>query len=286
MHFSKIGQITVFIVFLLVAFQVCGQEKEYGVWGGLSHSFGDINATKSSFQFSKPAGGIFFRYNNNDRIAYYFGAAYGSTYGEDAVASDTFRLARNLSFKSSIFEFSTRLEFNFFPLDRLRADKWFSPFMFIGINAYYFNPKAYYNDSWVELQPLGTEGQQFAELTGNDPYHRLQAAVPVGGGIKFVLGKNVTVGMEAAWHKLFTDYLDDVSGYYVDPTILASGANGDLVVALADRSSEIQDAFPIGVNGKQRGDSQHNDSYAFAGIFLSYTFVNLKCPEPGGRKKR
>ncbi|MFN3938967.1 MAG: DUF6089 family protein [Chitinophagales bacterium] len=286
MIFRKIYYITTFALLSGMALHAMAQEKEYGLWGGFSHSFGDINATKNSFQFAKPAGGIFFRYNKNDRIAYYFGAAYGSTYGEDAVASDTFRLARNLSFKTSIFEFSTRLEFNFLPLDRTKADEWFSPFMFIGINAYYFNPKAYYNDNWVELQPLGTEGQQFAELTGNDPYHRLQAAVPVGGGFKFIVGKNITVGMEAAWHKLFTDYLDDVSGLYVDPAILASGTNGELVVALADRSAEILDAFPIGVNGKQRGDSHHNDSYAFAGVFVSYTFVNLKCPEPGGRKKR
>ena len=275
------------ICFLLVlSGQAFAQEKEYGIWGGFSHSFGDINYSTSSLQFAKPAGGIFYRYNKNPRIAYYFGAAYGSTYGEDAIATDTFRLTRNLSFKSNLFEATTRLEFNFFELNRLRPEDWFSPFIFIGINALYFNPKAYYNGEWVELQPLGTEGQQFAELNGIDPYHRLQVAVPIGGGFKFALGKKITVGIEASWYKLFTDYLDDVSNKYVDPTILAAGTNGDLVVALADRSVELLDTAPLGVNGKQRGDPNHKDSYAHAGLFISYTFVNLKCPEPGGRKKR
>lgn len=282
-YYIRISILCLCIVFVS---RVYSQEKEYGIWGGMSHSFGDINYNYNSLQFAKPAGGIFFRYNKNARIAYYFGAAYGSTYGEDAIATDTFRAARNLSFKTNLWEASTRIEFNFFELNRLRPEDWFTPFMFIGINALYFNPKAYYNGAWVELQPLGTEGQQFAELTGNDPYHKLQVAVPIGGGFKFALGKHLTIGLEASWHKLFTDYLDDVSGVYVDPAILATGANGELTIALADRSVELEDTPAIGINNKLRGDSQHNDSYAFAGLFVSYTFVNLKCPEPGGRKKR
>lgn len=276
----------VLLVLLLSTVSLMAQEREYGIWGGLSHSFGDINYNLNSVQFSKPAAGLFYRYNKNPRIAYYFGVAYGSTAGDDAMASDTFRLARNLSFKSNLFEATTRIEFNFFELNRLRQEDWFSPFMFIGIGALYFNPKANYNGDWIELQPLGTEGQQFSELTGIDPYHRLQVIVPIGGGFKFAIGKNVTVGLEASWNKLFTDYLDDVSSKYVDPTILASGPNGETVVALADRSGELLDTQPIGINGKQRGDPNHDDSYMHAGLFISYTFVKLKCPSPGGNKKR
>ena len=145
---------------------------------------------------------------------------------------------------------------------------------------YYFNPQAYYNDEWVDLQPLGTEGQQFPELTGNDKYQRVQISVPMGGGFKFALNKNITAGIEWNWHWLFTDYLDDVSTVYVDPSILASGSDGALAVALADRSTAI-DIIPLGEPGKQRGDSEHRDKYLYTGIFLSYTIVDLKCDPPG-----
>ncbi len=132
----------------------------------------------------------------------------------------------------------------------------------------------------MDLQPLGTEGQQFPELTGNEKYKRMQIAVPMGGGFKFALNKNITVGIEGNWHWLFTDYLDDVSRTYIDPSILATGTDGALAAALSDRSVEI-DVVPLGDNFKQRGDSEHNDTYMYTGIFLSYTFVELKCPNPG-----
>ncbi len=286
MQLCYLNKTFVLLVFLISAVTSIAQVREYGFWGGMSHSFGDINYNMNSVQFAKPAAGLFYRHNKDSRIAYYFGIAYGSTAGEDAIAADTFRLTRNLSFKTNLFEASTRIELNFLELNRLRREDWFSPFLFIGVGALYFNPKAYYDGSWIELQPLGTEGQQFAELTGNDPYHRLQVIIPVGGGFKFAIGKNLTIGLEASWNKLFTDYLDDVSNTYVDPAILASGAEGETVVALADRSVELLDVQPLGVNGKQRGDPNHDDSYMHAGLFISYTFVRLKCPEPGGNKRR
>ncbi|MFI5172947.1 MAG: hypothetical protein ACHQFW_11180, partial [Chitinophagales bacterium] len=68
------------------------------------------------------------------------------------------------------------------------------------------------------------------------------------------------------------------------PSILSTGADGSLAVMLADRSSEV-DLVPLGEAGKQRGDSQHNDKYLYTGIFLSYTLVDLKCKQPGWKKK-
>jgi hypothetical protein len=256
------------------------QEVELGIWGGLTSSFGDINNSKESMQLYQPGAGVFFRYNYNSRIAGYLGINGGVTSGYDSISNDPYQLRRNLSFRTNVFDFTTRLDFNFLPLDRNKHKNWFSPYLFVGFSLYYFNPQAYYDSTWVELQPLGTEGQQFPELTSNDKYHRVQLGIPMGGGVKFALNKNFTIGIESNWHWLFTDYLDDVSKTYVDPSILAAGIQGDLTVTLADRSIAT-DVIPLSSPGRQRGDSRHNDAYLFTGIFLSYTFVDIKCYKPG-----
>lgn len=269
-----------FLVSLILGGKVYAQEVEIGAWGGITNSYGDINNTLESLQFVEQGAGVFFRYNVNPRIGYYLGLSGGRTYGYDSISSNPYQLRRNLSFRSDIYDFTGRVDFNFLPLEREKPKNWFTPYVFIGISVFYFNPQAYFDDEWVDLQPLGTEGQQFPELTGNEKYQRVQVNVPMGGGFKFALNKNITMGIEANWHWLFTDYLDDVSKTYVDPSILATGADGAQAVALSDRSITF-DFLPLGEPGKQRGDSQHNDKYLYTGIFLSYTFVDLKCPGPG-----
>jgi len=261
------------------------QQHEIGFWGGMGHSFGDINNSRKSIQFAEPAFGMFYRHNFNTRLAWYIGGAFGSTYGEDAISDDLFQQTRNLSYRTGLWEVASRMELNFFSLSRTKKNEWFSPFVFAGLALYHFNPQAYYDGQWIDLQPLGTEGQNAEELSGLDPYYRYQVAVPLGGGFKVALSKNFTFGVELNWHKLFTDYLDDVSSVYFDPALLAIQPNGDLAVALADRSAELSDIQPIGGGGRQRGDALHNDAYVYAGAFLSYSIVNLKCPMPGGGKK-
>lgn len=272
--------VSVLAVIVTVPNRSSAQAAEIGLWGGLTHSFGDINNSTESFQFLEPGAGVFFRYNLNSRIGYYLGLSGGQSRGYDSISNNIYQLRRNLSYRTTIYDVSGRVDFNFLPLEREKPKYWFTPYVFMGLSVYYFNPQAYYNDEWVDLQPLGTEGQQFPELTGNDKYQRVQISVPMGGGFKFALNKNITAGIEWNWHWLFTDYLDDVSTVYVDPSILASGSDGALAVALADRSTAI-DIIPLGEPGKQRGDSEHRDKYLYTGIFLSYTIVDLKCDPPG-----
>lgn len=272
--------IIVAFLFSCAGTKVFSQELEFGIWGGLTHSFGDINTTTESLQFLEPGAGVFFRYNRDPRIGYFLGLSGGRTVGYDSISNNIYQQRRNLSYRTTVFDFTGRIDFNFLPLEREKPKFWFTPYVFTGISAVYFNPQARYDDAWVDLQPLGTEGQQFPELTGNDKYSRVQVAIPMGGGFKFALNKNITAGLEFNWHWMFTDYFDDVSTVYTDPSILASGADGALVVALADRSTAV-DLVPLGEPARQRGDSEHRDKYLYSGIFLSYTIVDLRCPSPG-----
>ncbi|MBC8172306.1 MAG: outer membrane beta-barrel protein [Chitinophagales bacterium] len=259
------------------------QEHEMGVWGGIVHSFGDINSSINSFQFYQTGGGVFYKYNFNPRVGWYTGVSVGSTEGYDNISEDVFQQTRNLDFRTSIIDVSTRIDFNFFSFDRTKPKEWFTPYVFAGVSGYHFNPQGLYLGGWVDLQPLGTEGQNVFGISAGKSYKRLQLGFPIGGGFKFALTENWAIGIEGNWHILFTDYLDDVSTTYVDPFFLELGPEGELAVIMADKSVLTSDIPALGIHGRQRGNTQNNDAYFFAGITLSYTIVNLKCPPPSAK---
>ena len=86
--------------------------------------------------------------------------------------------------------------------------------------------------------------------------------------MKYNFGRYLNIIGEVGFRSTSTDYLDDVSGEYAD----MSGFS-PLRIALSDRS-----ASKIGASGSQRGDFRKKDTYLFAGITLTYTFVSQKCP--------
>lgn len=244
---------------------------------GFSNYFGDLNPN-TSFEQLGPSVGIFLRQNLNTRFAFKYGFFYGQVQGDDSKSSKPFQLQRNLSFKSNVMELGTHLEFNFFELNVREDDKRFSPYLLTGFNIFFYNPKTLYRGEWIELQPLGTEGQRDSEYTGREQYKLFSFAFAYGGGFKYRVGRNWQVGIEIANRRAFTDYLDDVSQTYVSPVSLPGGDDG-LAAALADRSGEV--GTPIGEAGRQRGTSPKPDNYLFAGFTISYIFRTDTCPWPG-----
>jgi hypothetical protein len=78
-------------------------------------------------------------------------------------------------------------------------------------------------DLWFPLQPIGTEGQtassidpQFPNRPAPKQYSLWQVAIPMGVHLDFIINKSWVIGAEIGFRMTFTDYLDDVSGYYYD----------------------------------------------------------------------
>ncbi len=245
------------------------QGWELGGWIGASNYFGDLN---TNFRIEPGlAAGAIARYNFNNRICVKLGANYGNISGDDAKSENSYEQARNLSFKSALIDGVAQLEFNFLPYTHGSRDEFFTPYLFAGFNVYYFNPKAYINDTWVELRPLGTEGQFRGE-----EYYSVQGGFAYGFGLKLDITYEWSINVELGARALFNDYLDDVSTVYPDVDDLEA-FRGQLAVDLADRSVEVLDT-PIGQPGRQRGNSGNNDSYAMLGVGLVYFFGDLRCP--------
>lgn len=254
---------------------------ELGAWAGGTYYFGDLN---TNFDLGMPglAGGLIVRHNFNERVCLKFSGNYGVVRGDDAVSKNIFERARNLSFRSAILDGSVQLEFNFLPYKHGSKDQFFTPYLLGGINVFQFNPKAKYQDEWVELRPLGTEGQFKGE-----EYYAVSAGVLFGGGFKIDLSYEWSLNFELAARHTFTDYLDDVSTVYADKDDLLR-QRGELAVALSDRSLDLPglgDAH-LGEPGTQRGDSNTKDVYVMMGIGLLYYFGDVRCPDYGKRRRR
>ena len=171
---------------------------------------------------------------------------------------------RNLRFYSDVDELSIQAEV--YPF---RHEFRIAPYLMLGAAVYRFNPLSTFNDQVYELQPLGTEGQGLPGF--DEPYSLIRFALPMGGGLRLRVNDRWTVYGEASGRLLFFDYLDDISGRYVDESLLA--ANGPLAVELAYRTDELGDEFPSSPTaGDLRGSPDTEDYYMSVMIGVTYAF--------------
>lgn len=261
---------------------------ELGITLGASNFMGDLGGSADigrtfvsdlDFPATRPAVGIYFRFNPNNRFGWRTNLFYTQVFGDDALGNATdpaqpgwSRVYRNLSFRSNIVEVSTSLELNLLPYvagsDRYR----FTPYITAGIGGAYFDPRTEYQGEWIRLQPLGTEGQGLTQFPVKEKYSQITMVFPIGAGIKYNFNEEWAMTFEISHRFSTSDYIDDVSGYYVDPNLFYQNydpATADLVAALADRSNgEYPNKTAA---GEQRGDPSDFDGYTFIGLFsLSY----------------
>lgn len=275
------------------------QRNELSFGFGISNFLGELGGRNQigapfvwdlEFSQTRPAASFSYRYHVAKNVALRLGLTYGVLAGNDNLTTETYRKLRNLSFKSDVYELQMVFEFHLYKEELghvydLRGVKGTKSsrvglYFFGGVGAFNFNPKAQLNNAWVELQPLGTEGQGLEG--GPEPYSLTQICIPMGLGLRKALNKQWSVGLELQYTKTFTDYIDDVSTNYFDNDAIAgrSGAEGAF---LADPS--VFDArFPeFGSAGQQRGDPDDLDAYLFLKAQLHYKIVKYRS---GSKKYR
>ncbi len=237
------------------------------------------------------AGGAYYMgdinpYTHFNNYNYHFGAGYRRTldnkqivlrghvmYGRVSAESQT----TNLNFRSTILEIGPAIEINFMPFVIGETKKYKgTPYLFGGLTYFKMNPQTNNNGNWINLQSLGTEGQG-SSLNEEDSYKTQQISLPFGLGLKINLSKRFALNMEYGMRKTFTDYLDDISGTYVNTDKLEQ-ENGELAANLS-RSQ--------GIEGLQRGNAQNKDWYSFYNVMLCFRILpSSECKNNFSRKKR
>ncbi|MCH2021735.1 MAG: DUF6089 family protein [Saprospiraceae bacterium] len=244
------------------------QYSEVGLLIGMTNYLGDLVPPEEYFLGTNLGLGATYQYNITDRISVRGNCIWGQISGSDHNSSyNSGRRQRNLDFHSHILEFSALAQINILRFHPQRKFKPITPFIFLGIGLFHFNPSTIYKNERVFLQPLGTEGQG---MDGYPPkYNIWEISIPAGIGIKFSLTKHINLSLEFGLRKTFTDYLDDVSGDYVGLTELWAG-NGLMAKNLSNRTYD-EHGNQIELKGTPRGYSA-KDWYAFFGISVSYSF--------------
>lgn len=259
---------------LLLPGAMSAQYLEVGVLLGASNYMGDLsnNSSQVYFQETKPAAGIFARYNFSDMLTFRGSFNFAQAAGTDAHSDNESIRRRNLSFRSNLFEFGLSAEINLPGYQPYALSRPFSPYLFGGIALTGINPQAEYQGKWYDLQPLGTEGQGMPNF--DNPYSKVVFAIPFGIGFKYALNDTWNLGLEMGARKTFSDYVDDVGGSYVEYTELLAG-NGALSASFGNRSGEYLGTEPVSIpTGTRRGDDASGDWYFIAGINVSYNFMD------------
>ena len=242
--------------------QLFKSNTELGFKGGVSYYTGDLNS--DHFSSSNPAASFIVRRNLDRRFSLKGEVGIMSIDADDRNSDNSVRLDRGLHFRSQIQELSSQIEFNFLPFETGSVLYNWTPFIFGGISLYNFNPQAENsNGQWVDLQPLGTEGQGTTAYPDRKKYSRTQIALPMGGGVKFTLNDRLNLMLSFSGRKTYTDYLDDVSTTY-------PGIPTEFDAA----SIEMSDPTYSHSKDEQRGNDLEDDWYFYTGISITFRLNN------------
>lgn len=211
--------------------------------------YGDLSPSPSKlstdFGFTRPAVGFSFTHRFGPRYQLIAALNVGGIKGSDKESADpndndaAYRYVRNLSFRNRIQELSVIGQIDLFEnqssyISRVR----WTPYVWAGLAVFHHNPQAQAPATdlmgttlpnageWVNLRDLQTEGEKYSPI---------QLAIPFGIGARFRVNELIDVAVEYGIRYTFTDYLDDVSGNYVDLMTL----DGELARAMSYRSNEV-----------------------------------------------
>jgi opacity protein-like surface antigen len=251
------------ILCLCLAIAVQAQSLSVGGFVGICNYSGDLTPSYWELSEMHPAIGINGTWSINRYLSLRGALQYGAVSGSDEHATNNLTRERNLHFKSSVLEGSAQVLIDF-----LGNHRRFIPYIYIGISAFHFAPRAQYQGEWVALQPLGTEGQGLSQDMPR--LYRLWAnALALGGGLRYALNDTWQMGMEAGYRRTNTDYLDDISTDYFDNDLLRE-KRGNMAADLADRSTEYTADKPPYIATTERGNPKIKDGYFWVGFTANY----------------
>lgn len=263
------------LALLLTALPLSAQERnllgrsEVLIGGGGMNYLGDLNNQSIAGEVHAAFGG-----GLHCRLDKRWSVRLTGTFGRVS-ASEDWLPARNLSFRSKVYEGALVAEFDFRPYGTGATDHQWTPYLFGGVAVFHFGPEALYTDAqgesqWVPLQPLHTEGQGTTVHQDRRPYPLTQLSMPFGVGVRCRLNKSFSLTAEYGFRKTWTDYLDDVSTTYVGAELLqAEVTDGALAAALADRSSTPN------APGIKRGDDSLDDWYSYFSLSVGINMETL-----------
>lgn len=266
-----------FVVVLAFSSNAQRYNLGFGLRAGVANFLGDIGNGEEARNFvynmnladTRWSVGGMIRYRFHPLFAIRGDLTYARIQGKDSDAEWDARRGRNLNFTNDMFELSAKFEY--YPQILAVSDVGFTgryqtdyqTYFHFGAGALYHNPKGKYMGTGqnVKLRPLMTEGKKYSPVA---------FFIPLGGGFFFTHKRQHRIGFDFTWNWSFTDYLDDISSQYVDP----SQMSGDPLAAQMANQWIDQPGVPAQIQygpGSPRGDPTDRDNYML--MTLSYTYL-------------
>jgi opacity protein-like surface antigen len=175
----------------------------------------------------------------------------GEILGSDQFAKEASRRTRDLRFRSFLHEIGLRGTFDILPNDKWKV----LPYITAGVAALNFEPKR----DGVALRGMQNEGVG---------YSNWNVSIPTGLGVKWQINCQWALKGEFVYHWTITDYLDDVSGAYLDDS-----GNPDL--------DFYRDPGNVAPPRKMRGNPKQKDGFWDLNVGVIYFFVGCKNKKGG-----
>lgn len=206
------------------------QFLEFGGAIGATTYAGDITRGYS-LKNAQPGITLFNRMNLSEVVSLRYSVMATRVGGSDlSNPIDGFTSLRGQSFKSTLIDADIRFEYYF--LDYLNEHsqiKW-SPYFTLGIGFF----------------------RLFNNVETNGEFSKIQPSIPIGIGIKQIIWRRYSIGIEATLRKTFTDYIDNIS--------------------------DANDLSVSKTNDPNFGNPNDKDWYLFTGISFSYILYKIPCP--------
>jgi hypothetical protein len=288
---KTLGAIAILLCAAMSGMAQRGYKMEFGGTIGMSNYLGEIGGkgeeAKPFIYDMKMAKtrwnpGLFVKYQFHPMFAVRGSFNYLRIAGEDALSTNPGRQYRNLSFRNDIFEMAGTVHWLFYNPTRptgiyRRSKVYLTAYVFAGIGGFMHNPKALYQDEWVDLRSLQTE---------NTDYSKFVYCIPTGLGFYVTINQGRRahrIGLEVNWRYTGSDHLDDISkDSWENPSTQST-----LSAALANRNPELGSQQPDGFSGNYgwhddgaggnlnkapRGDPNDKDSFITLNVTYGYTF--------------
>lgn len=149
----------IWIVYSLMPFTLICQSFDISIAAVASNYGGEMtDGLSSTLTHTHPGIGLGLKYRTGPVLSFELSAVFAHLSGDDKDLKDPILQLRNIHFRSNIREYAICTELNILPFFK-DYPAIIEPYVNLGLGAMHFNPQAMYNGEWIDLQPLGTEGQ-------------------------------------------------------------------------------------------------------------------------------
>ncbi len=264
-----------------------GIMKYEGDIGGSSSTFGNILNNKTSR--ASVSGCLDLSYSPLSFLTIRIAALVGSVQAADSLMKNpdqknAIKKIRNLHFRSPVREASLIIAIH--PFDFTYSEviwkRKLSPYLVFGVGVFNFNPMGWYQNPsgpnrWVALQPLKTEGQGMSIYPNSKEYSLRALNLQAGAGIKYQISSTFSLSLEILNRRTNTDYLDDVSGRYIDNDAFDAFFGIGTIKSEIAKQMANNPAFKNGgqyvtgfLPGSLRGSPASKDYYYISSLRIGY----------------